>query len=108
MSFPADKDAVENDVSSQWISFESEQIRRLHDTVIAAAESMKTDSAGLAETKPAWVVVQEKATGRVIGRVSAGRTAGVGERLLASMQADAKSLPAYEFRARWRLHLHRR
>jgi hypothetical protein len=59
MSFPADKDAVENDEkdavendeSSQWISFESEQIRRLHDTVIAAAESLKTDSRGVAEAE---------------------------------------------------------
>jgi hypothetical protein len=53
MSFPADDDAAENDKSSQWISFESEQIRRLHDSVIATAELLKSDSRGLAEAERA-------------------------------------------------------
>jgi hypothetical protein len=52
---------------------------------------------------PAWVVVEDRTTGRVLGRVSAGRGAGVGEHLLATMLADAQTLTMSGFRDRWNL-----
>jgi hypothetical protein len=52
---------------------------------------------------PAWVVVEDRRTGRVLGRVSAGRKGGVGEHLLEIMQDDAESMTMSEFRDSWNL-----
>jgi hypothetical protein len=52
---------------------------------------------------PAWVVVEDRATGRAVGRVGCGRMVGAAERLLASMQTDAETMDTDEFRARWSL-----
>lgn len=47
MSFQATHDAADVS-SSEWNSLESEELRRLHDSVVAAAELLKQDERGLA------------------------------------------------------------
>jgi hypothetical protein len=44
MSFPADNDAEHDTPSSPWMALESEETRRLHDSIVAAAELLKRDS----------------------------------------------------------------
>jgi hypothetical protein len=48
MSFPAYNDADEVTSSSGWTNIESDETRRLHDSIVAAAELLKRDSVGVA------------------------------------------------------------
>jgi hypothetical protein len=48
MSFPAHNDAEHGVSSSDWTAFESEETRRLHDSIVVAAELLKRDARGLA------------------------------------------------------------
>jgi hypothetical protein len=64
-----------------------------------AALSLLGDGAGVA---PAWVVVEDRASGQRRWRVSAGRGIGVGEHLLATMEADQRRMTAAEFEQTWR------
>lgn len=51
---------------------------------------------------PAWVVVDDKATGETLWRVSAGRGFGAGEHLLEAMEADLSQMTETEFQEEWR------
>ncbi len=52
---------------------------------------------------PAWVVVSRKGTREVVGRISAGREPGAGERLLDEVQASMSDKTVGEFLHRWDL-----
>lgn len=53
MSFPAYNDAEHDMSSARWTAFDSEETRRLHDSIVAAAELLKQDSDGLAAAEQA-------------------------------------------------------
>jgi hypothetical protein len=84
--------------------------RRLRGNWLALAVLLRKVPLALLQTgldtdslAPAWVVVEDRATGRTVGRVGCGRMVGAAERLLASMQTDAETMDTDEFRARWSL-----
>ncbi len=52
---------------------------------------------------PTWVVVSRRATGEEVGRLTAGRFAGDGERLLAEVEVSLKEMSAEEFLSNWDL-----
>ena len=85
--------------------------RRLRGRWLAAAVLLRGAPAallfqsGVAADKlaPSWVIVEERTTGRILGRVAAGRDAGAGEHLLTCMQADSETMTMPEFRTSWDL-----
>ena len=54
---------------------------------------------------PTWVVVRERTTQRVVGRVSAGREPDAGPELLDQVEFDAAFLSNEQFLARYLPHL---
>lgn len=52
---------------------------------------------------PAWVVITDKAGGKELGRLAAGRVVGAGEELLADVRADLAALDVPEFSERYEL-----
>lgn len=58
---------------------------------------------GGGEAASAYVVVTRRSDGSVVGRLSAGREAHVGESLLQSVQATMRELSPAEFLPHWHL-----
>ncbi|MCW2543478.1 MAG: hypothetical protein JWM40_1030 [Frankiales bacterium] len=77
-------------------------------SAVVAVRNLATGlvSGGLADidaVAPAWVVVSRRADGKEVGRLTAGREAGAGEGLLASVTESMQQLSPQEFLLQWHL-----